>query len=103
MEILAPDGVGVSQNLKPKQLQSLNIFLFGKEFNKWWGQMEYKDLFYYYEAPGSVRDTVKELRETSNGEEIFAIVLRFRKVIFKIFRFLDVFRKTHLREYSKSA
>lgn len=37
MEILAPDGVGVSQNLKPKQLESLDIFLFGKEFNKWWG------------------------------------------------------------------
>lgn len=37
MEILAPDGVGVGQNLKPKQLESLDIFLFAKEFNKWWG------------------------------------------------------------------
>lgn len=37
MEILAPDGVGVGQNLKPKQLASLDIFLFAKEFNKWWG------------------------------------------------------------------
>lgn len=37
MEILAPDGVGVHQNLKPKQLDSLDIFLFDKEFNKWWG------------------------------------------------------------------
>ena len=36
MEILAPDRVGVSQNLKPKQLVSLDILLFGKEFNKWW-------------------------------------------------------------------
>ena len=37
MVILALDGVGVSQNLKPKQLESPDVFLFGKEFNKWWG------------------------------------------------------------------
>lgn len=37
MEILGPDGVGLSQNLKPKQLESLDFFLFGEEFNKWWG------------------------------------------------------------------
>lgn len=35
MVILALNRVGVSQNLKPKQLESLDIFLFGKEFNKW--------------------------------------------------------------------
>lgn len=37
MVILALNRVGVGENLKPKQLESLDIFLFGKEFNKWWG------------------------------------------------------------------
>lgn len=46
MEILAPDGVGVRQNLKPKQLESLDIFFsLVKNSTNGGGQMEYKDWF----------------------------------------------------------